>query len=917
MSGLFANIAFLNPWVLTALAILPALYFLLRVTPPAPKIIALPTARFLARLTPDRQTPSRTPLWILLLRLLIAGLIILALARPVYNPASTLEERGAVRLIMDNGWEAAQNWGRQLAQADQLIAQAEREKRRVFIAFTAPAPGQGIPALHGPLSATQAQSMLKGITPMPWAADYKALAESIPAPQDQEGKTHTFFLSAGLTGEGWRPLLDHLTDEGGITLLTPAPEHLPLLLGPAKSRDGSPVVTVYMPTGIAEGLPITLQAFSKDGRLLGQEDTQASSGKNILTIPFDIPEKLRGEINRFTIAGRSGAGALLLLDDRSHRRNVGIAGPADEARTRPFIEARYYLERALEPYADLHTGSIESLLEQDVSVIILPDIAAMPPATLDRLERWVRSGGLLLRFAGPHMAQARAANALTPVPLRFGGRSLEGALSWDTPMGLQAFPKTSPFYGLSADRNVKIRRQILAEPLPDTAQKSWAVLEDGTPLVTAGTLGDGQLVMIHTTAGPEWSDLPLSGLYVEMLRRVISMAGNTDSAGAVNDKTGLLHPIQTLDGFGVLQEPDSGATPIGATIFDTTLPGPAHPPGLYGRGGVTLALNLGERLDRLSALPADLPAGVHVRVYGNNFEQDLMPPLLYTALILLLADWALMGFLAFSALPHTALRLRLFSGKTALFLLSAALSVQAGAALANSSTPDMRYAQDLYLAYVRTGDTALDSKSRAGLDALVEALNNRTSAEPAGVAAIDPAHDTLAFFPLLYWPVKAGAPALSAEALRNVQDYLDHGGTILFDTQDRNASGTFLTGTANAEALRTIASALNIPPLAPIEENHVLGKSFYLLDSYPGRYEGGTLWVEAANSGGGRDGVSPVIIGSHDWATAWADGTPLPGGTRQREMARRFGVNLVMYALTGNYKADQVHVSHILERLGR
>jgi hypothetical protein len=114
-----------------------------------------------------------------------------------------------------------------------------------------------------------------------------------------------------------------------------------------------------------------------------------------------------------------------------------------------------------------------------------------------------------------------------------------------------------------------------------------------------------------------------------------------------------------------------------------------------------------------------------------------------------------------------------------------------------------------------------------------------------------------------------------------------------------------------------IAGALDIPPLAPIGEEHVLGKSFYLLDTYPGRYESGTLWVESPGSGAGRDGVSPVIIGSHDWAAAWADGTPLPGGARQREMARRFGVNLLMYALTGNYKADQVHVSHILERLGR
>jgi len=114
-----------------------------------------------------------------------------------------------------------------------------------------------------------------------------------------------------------------------------------------------------------------------------------------------------------------------------------------------------------------------------------------------------------------------------------------------------------------------------------------------------------------------------------------------------------------------------------------------------------------------------------------------------------------------------------------------------------------------------------------------------------------------------------------------------------------------------------------IPPLLPVPQDHVLTKSFYLLSQFPGRVTGGTVWVEAR---GNRynDGVSSVIIGSNDWAGAWAveaDGAAsfpvVPGGERQREMAYRFGVNWVMYALTGNYKTDQVHVPAIMERLGQ
>ena len=110
---------------------------------------------------------------------------------------------------------------------------------------------------------------------------------------------------------------------------------------------------------------------------------------------------------------------------------------------------------------------------------------------------------------------------------------------------------------------------------------------------------------------------------------------------------------------------------------------------------------------------------------------------------------------------------------------------------------------------------------------------------------------------------------------------------------------------------------MNIPPLKPIDSDHVLGRSFYLLRSFPGLYDGGTIWIEDGKSIG-RDGVSPIIIGSHDWAGAWAAANSrnqLNGNYRQNELALRVGVNLVMYALTGNYKADQVHLPYIMERL--
>jgi hypothetical protein len=238
------------------------------------------------------------------------------------------------------------------------------------------------------------------------------------------------------------------------------------------------------------------------------------------------------------------------------------------------------------------------------------------------------------------------------------------------------------------------------------------------------------------------------------------------------------------------------------------------------------------------------------------------------------------------------------------------------------------------LAYVETQDARQDEISHAGLLGLSQALFQRTSIEPAEPMGLSLTHDELSFFPFLYWPVTLGQQALSPEQLRKLNRYLKGGGMILFDTRDSNIARVGQT-TKEGRVLQQLASRLNLPPLAPIAPDHVLTRSFYLLQDFPGRFAGGEIWVEAPQNSGVavegmpfrnlNDGVTPVVIGGNDWAAAWAvddAGAPLlpvgrgMAGERQREIALRFGVNLIMHVLTGNYKSDQVHVPELLKRLG-
>ncbi|MFW6027725.1 MAG: DUF4159 domain-containing protein, partial [bacterium] len=205
--------------------------------------------------------------------------------------------------------------------------------------------------------------------------------------------------------------------------------------------------------------------------------------------------------------------------------------------------------------------------------------------------------------------------------------------------------------------------------------------------------------------------------------------------------------------------------------------------------------------------------------------------------------------------------------------------------------------------------------------------------EPGAPMAVNVETDELAVFPLLYWRITPGQQPPSPAALQRIDRFMKNGGMILFDTadQEQSAPGT-VHQTASQRALQAILEKLDVPPLVQVPPDHVLTKAFYILRNrpeewFPGRWAGGTVWVEAARDGDAavsNDGVSSLVIGSNDWAAAWATDSQgravaavVPGGQRQREFAYRFGVNLVMYTLTGNYKADQVHVPAILERLGQ
>jgi hypothetical protein len=991
----FGPLAFLNPWLLAALVTLPIIYWLLRAVPPRPTQIEFPPTRILVGLENEEKTAEKTPWWLTLIRLIAATLIILALAEPVLNPSrdAALSGEGPVVVFVDNSWAAASRWPERVNMIDRIIGEAESKGRPVLIAGTAAATKLPVFKIQSP---ADARSTAAALSPEPFEPDRDATVAALKTALNQAGVKNPsiVWLHDGIdhksNASDIATKLAALAGNGTFAVLDEMKGHEALGLAAQLGEKGKLEATVFSPGGPPrEG---SVYAYSARSERLGEVPFKLAGGQRSTSVSFDLPLELRNQVARIEIAGERSAGSVSLIDAATQWHRVGLLSGESREEAQPLLAPLYYIEKALKPYADLAIAKnanlsegLDAVFKQNISVLMLADIGTLTGEAAKKVEDFVKRGGLLVRFAGPRLE--KAGDDLLPVALRSGGRSLGGALSWSTPQPLAGFDENSPFAGLTIPKDVTVNRQVLADPAELTPEvEIWARLKDGTPLVTATKRGNGRLVLFHVTANSDWSNLPMSGLFVDMLRRLSTMgaigaSGQREGSGSseanetgdtkTNNDANVLAPLRTLDGFGTLRSPPPTAEPVKGSELDKTEPSFDHPPGYYGQSASPRALNVLTPKSALLPFP-NLPASVTRLSYENAASTALKPTLLGLALGLLFAD-----ILAVMILQAGGLR-GLFSRRPR--RRAGAAMIIALAALAYAALPGTARAQDfapedfqqpeipqldtfapqppnngiqvvrpgnlspadkaaidatskVTLAYVISGDRETDETSRAGLEGLGRVLQTRTAVEPGEPAAVDITKDEIAFYPVLYWPVLETAEALPDPVIAKIDAYMKEGGLIIFDTRDygQGGSSTLPLAGKGGTALQRLLSKLDVPPLEPVPENHVVTKSFYLLRSFPGRWDGGQLWVEAtphndneAHKARVSDGVTSIMITSNDLAAAWAlddRGRPLypvvPGGEMQREMAFRGGINIVMHALTGNYKADQVHVPALLERLGQ
>ncbi|MEM9031747.1 MAG: BatA domain-containing protein, partial [Pseudomonadota bacterium] len=691
-------LGFTAPWLLLALVALPILWFLLRAVPPAPVRRMFPGVILLLGLEDEDHETDKTPWWLLLLRILAVAAVILGFAGPVLNPdRDAVPGAGPLLVLVDGTWADARDWPRRIERVDAAMAEAARAGRPVALVMLTDPPAGALQFQPADIWTAR----LPSLAPKPWIPDIEAI-EAWWA-ETGAGDFETFWMSDGLEHPWREDLLGRLEDKGEVTVFeSPRPV---TVLRPARFEAGSLILSgARAAEGEASEITVAAHGLDPAGtpRVLARLPLRFEAGETEADTEATLPPELRNRITRFEIEGVRSAGAVTLADDTLRRREVALMSGREGREGLELLSPTHYLEQALEPTADLISGDFDDIVLANPDAVILADVATLSPAEQSGLLGWVEDGGLLVRFAGPRLAASDVSrddeDPLMPVRLRAGGRSVGGAMSWGEPKALRPFEAGSPFFGLELPGDVAITAQVMAQPDPTLAERTIASLADGTPLVTRKRIGAGQVVLFHTTANAEWSSLPLSGLFVQMLERLaISTRPTSPTLEEMAGTTWT--PDQMLSAFGDID--DAGALPgvPGESLVDAA-PGPDLVPGLYAGEDRRLALNaVGPETE---LLPTAWPDRIPVEGLTVAREVPLKGGLLTAALLALMADIIASLWICGRLLGPRAKAITV-AGLAVLLIQQSPAQAQSDDDFALSAT------LDVVLAHVVTGDAQLDA----------------------------------------------------------------------------------------------------------------------------------------------------------------------------------------------------------------
>lgn len=538
--------------------------------------------------------------------------------------------------------------------------------------------------------------------------------------------------------------------------------------------------------------------------------------------------------------------------------------------------------------------------------VLVADSARPAPGLSAGLESFASRGGGVWFLPGARGTEADLA-AYPWLPARFG------PVEEPSSGGLKPARKgeaTSGWDELDLSR-VTISRRFALEPAPGA--EVWAADASGAPLLVAGPVGRGRAVVWASPLDSAWSNLGLKPLFIPWARACLALSVSESAADISRRSTvgaSLTHSWSRGEAAPnriTVRAPDGRRTTIDVSDRKAVLPETSIP-GLYtfedGARSIAYAVNLDPSRGESDLLPSKSPPWRSADVdaldtvfLDSVYGKDMSVWLLALAALMLIGEMLL-------SLPTTLTPL---AAPKAMAKVAGAAALMLMLTLTASAQQGDRFVWT-QLQLGETWDPYPDAPSGI-VSWLDEVTSVRTSPQRRVISLNDPA---LFSSPFLYLAGASAPPELRDDELRRLRQYISGGGFLWIEDSGGGPPGSF-----DRWLRRELPRIMPDSALAPLPASHVLYRTFFLLRGPAGRVR-----VHGAVEGVEWAGRVAVLYTRDDVLGSWAKdalGKPLrtcvPGGEAQRELARRLTLNVVMYSLTGSYKADAVHQAAILEKL--
>ena len=893
----FREISFVYPYLLFIALFLPFIWIFLKTSPPLPNLKKFPAIIFLAKKKSLDQTPEKISYPMVILRLVILIFLIIGFSQPQINKANNNQIQNLI--VLDNSWLSGTSWIDRKQKIIELIQSQESELNNFSIITTTEFSKGNFFNLYNK-KPSEIIEFVSSLEPLSWEPNYSLLYKKLK--ENKRIYDNIYWFTEPLIDKDKESLYSYLSKKNLKIIKSSEKKILPIVKFSQKENNTYEFVISHPLNIFSEGV---IDSFDQEKNLLYRVPYEGKSiQKNEIfftKIYINIPLSIREKISYFQINKINSSATKIYLNKIQTKKTIGIVSINQNEKALKFNSGNYFVDKALDNKFEIKKDSLENLIDMKLKLLFVDDLFLINKLIDAKIISWVKKGGTLIKFGGTNTINNMLDESESSLKDNFSltGRiiNVDSQLSLKKSLKISNISINSPLYGLTVPDDIKVKQYIESQPSVTSKKINiWLSLENGTPLISSISLQKGKIIFFHIPSNATWSNLPLSYFFLEIIERIINQ-----TQGEKLKKDKILKPFLNLNAMGELVKPSAQSLNIDNKIIkDSVKVNYDYPPGLYKDNEDFYALNQSDNLYYDFKIVKDFKSQGFQEI-TNNRTLNFKPFFLISAFFLFFLDTLVTLFLR-----------QLLKIERTKFLLVILILIFSSSN-SHSKSLDIEKVMSNKIGYIVTGNDKVDKITHNGLKVLSKFISSKTAAIFSEPTPIDLKEDKLLYYPIIYWPTDSGLNELP----KKIKRFLNDGGLLLIDCKLDELN--FMINKC-LDSFQKLLKNNQIGQFKEIDEKHAMSKSFYIINNFPGRKNNSIYF--ATTELGDFDNTASVIIGNNDWVGAWAKNenneflfSLLQNDLKQRNVSFKFGVNLLIYSLTGNYKTDQVHIPEFLKRI--